>query len=113
MGQSTGRVTAVAGVEHDRAAGQAVPGAAHQLALAQRVRRAAGDGPAEVGEGAQRLRAHEPVGREAHAALEAAHGLLGVGAEEAVHPLRAEPEGEQPLLQRGHVVALQQVPRSV
>ena len=55
----------------------------------------------------------EPVGREAHAALEAAHGLLGVGAEEAVHPLRAEPEGQQPLLQRGHVVALQQVPRSV
>ena len=41
----------------------------------------------------------EPSPGEAVGALEAAHRLLGVRAEQAVHPARGEAEGVEPLLQ--------------
>ena len=75
------------------------------LALAHGVRAAAGDEAAELLEGAQRGHAAGAVGDHAVLALEAAQRLLRAHAEHPVDPAGVEAELEQPLLQRGDVVA--------
>lgn len=53
---------------------------------------------------------HTPSLRTPHVALEVSHGVVGVGAEDAVHPPAVEPHVRQPPLQGHDVVADLHVP---
>ncbi len=57
----------------------------------------------------ERLRAAGAVVDDAHVALELAERAVGLPTEDAVDPAGVEPHVQQPLLQRGHVVADERV----
>ena len=109
MGDGSGVIAAVAGIQHDDASGQTVARASDELSFAQGVRRSPGHRPGEVGEGPQGLGTQAAIDGQSHPALEASDRPLRVGTEHAVDPVGGEPEGQEALLQLGHVVALQQM----
>jgi hypothetical protein len=100
-------------VEHDEPAAQVGAGRPHAVGLPQCVRRAAGDGPAQLGQRPQGLGTCHTVGLQAHAALEVPQRLVGLDAEDAVDPPAGVAERAQPVLQRGDVVPAHEVPRGV
>jgi hypothetical protein len=91
-------------VDDEQLSGQRRPGPVDGLGVTHRVRAAADDGPAELGQRLEGGRAAGAVGDHADVALEVAQRLLGLDPEQAVHPAAVEPHVQQPLLQRCHVV---------
>ena len=100
-----GLQAAVAGVDDDAPADQVRAAVDEGGALAQQLRAAAGDLPAELAQRAQGGRAAGAVGGEPVVALEGAQAHLGLRAEDAVGPAGVVAELEQPLLQARDVVA--------
>ena len=101
---------AVCGVEDDDLAGQARARTGHLGLLPQRPRVAAADRAGERVHRAQRGGPAGAVDLDAEAALELAQRVVGAWAEDGVDRAREQPEDDEPLLQRGDVVAAHQVP---
>ena len=97
---------AAARIDDDPLARQPRARAAHQLLLADRVRRAAGDPRTEKVQGAQRFRAADAVRVQPVLTLVGHQRVVGVQPEVAVDQAGVEPEILQPGLQGGDVVAV-------
>ena len=97
---------AAARIDDDALTGQARPGAADQLLLADRVNRATRDPGTQKVQGAQRFWAADAVGRHSVLALIRHQRVVGLQPEVAVDQPGVEAEVLQPRLQRGDVVAV-------
>ena len=113
VGNSSGVIAAVAGIQYDDSSEQAMARGAHYLLLTQRVWGPSGYRPRQIREGTQGRRANAAVDSQSHPALESSNRMLGFGSQYPVDAVGGEPQRQKSLLKLGHIIALEHVARDV